>query len=104
MRFWRVFISAALLATAGGAPMGKLQALPQDGYYVTYYSDSTYTEEVGWQERLCSGALASEGQQTSYFSEERWQCGGSMETCQRWHCYTYGSPAQTTCVETTCPY
>jgi hypothetical protein len=100
----RLIAALLMVAAAGIAPSNNLEALPQDGWYVTYYSDDTYGEIVGWEERLCSGALYREGQQTSYFSEERWECGGSMQTCQRWHCYTYGYPSQTTCVETTCPY
>jgi hypothetical protein len=40
--------------------------------YVTYYSDSTKTQEVGWCEFACYCQTYCEGQQTPYFRRYVW--------------------------------
>ena len=41
-------------------------ALPTNEVEITYFSDATYTDEVGYTFRGCEGSVYREGQRTAY--------------------------------------
>jgi nitrate/TMAO reductase-like tetraheme cytochrome c subunit len=59
----------ALALTAGtlflGAPR-KAEALPSESCFCSYYSDSTYTTQVGEYDVYCNGQHTSWGVRTQY--------------------------------------
>jgi hypothetical protein len=41
-------------------------ALPEDSVYIEYYSDNTFTTQVGWKFISCSGQTTRSGIVTQY--------------------------------------
>lgn len=52
-----------------------------------YYSDNSYSSAVGWDERDCSGWLASDGSETDWRYHEVYSCDGveMWSSCQAYY-------------------
>jgi len=52
-----------------------------------YYSDNSYDDAVGWDERDCSGYLDSGGSATDWRYHEVYSCDGDLmlSGCQEYH-------------------
>jgi len=76
-----LFSSAHLPSNGGGSPG---EACAVTGYYYTrmytYYSDASYTTEIGWRYLRCNGTAITSGSTSSYFTVENVDvCCGSYE-------------------------
>ncbi|WP_363297202.1 DUF6289 family protein [Brevundimonas sp.] len=60
-------ISIGAIAVTAAALSGPALALPADYVWFTYYSDATYTVEVGEKHILCSGRTVRLGETTPYY-------------------------------------
>lgn len=58
----RVLVLAAMLILGTISLFG----VPSEGFYVTYYTDDTYTVECGYYYYLCSGTPVRSGCRTVY--------------------------------------
>src|SRR5437667_157439 len=74
-------IGLALLIVAGS--FASLQALPSHGIMETFYTDNTFTDEVGYWYASCSGAPYLSGSRSPYVYYEDWSC----ETGDYFDCY-----------------
>jgi Family of unknown function (DUF6289) len=61
-------IGTVLIAAMAVAAAGPSLALPSEYVWITYYSDATYSMEVGEKHYLCSGRVVRLGEQTSYYT------------------------------------
>jgi hypothetical protein len=76
-------VGLALLIVAGS--FASLQALPSHGIMETFYTDNTFTDEVGYWYASCSGAPYLSGSRSPYVYYEDWSC----DTGDYFDCY-YG--------------
>jgi hypothetical protein len=84
-------IIAALLGSAATQSF----ALPTNEVETVYFSDATYTNEVGYVFRACQGGVYREGRTTRYRASSSTPCNGSRPLNEI-ECYLDG-------VHTTCP-
>ena len=62
----RILVLAAMIV-AGAI---SLLAAPSEGFYITYYTDDTFTVECGDYYYLCYGSPVREGCRTAYYVYE----------------------------------
>lgn len=60
-------------------------AAPGSTRLVDYYSDATFTVDVGWSFRSCNGYLNTSGQTSAYYVTER-------DSCEDGTCFIYCTP------------
>src|SRR5262245_56512920 len=84
-------VVAALLGTFAA----KSHALPTTALEVVYYSDATYTKEVGYTFRGCNGGIYRQGATSRYRVTSSISCQGS-QPLNEIACYANG-------YLTTCP-
>ena len=87
----RRIVSTALVVLVVFAAGPQSFSLPPGGYgddiVNNYYSDNTYSNGVGWDERDCSGLVGSGGTLTSWRYHEVYSCDSGDETsadCQEY--------------------
>jgi hypothetical protein len=64
----RLLVLAAMLLIG----TASVFAVPDHGFYVTYYTDDTYTVECGYWYYTCFGAPQRSGCRTAYSVYEDW--------------------------------
>ena len=84
-------IAAALLGTM----VTQSSALPTSELEIVYFSDATYTREVGYVFRGCNGGVYRQGTTSRYRATSSAPCHSS-QPLNEIHCYANG-------YETTCP-
>ena len=80
-------VLALMLSTAflpSNSSGSKSEACAVSGYtysrMYTYYSDATYTTEIGWRYIRCNGTAITSGSTSQYFTSENVDvCCGSYE-------------------------
>lgn len=85
----RIFVLLALLVVGIAS---SVQATPSGGFYVTYYSDATYSEIVGERWYECGSGIGSWGIRTDYEYGYDFDCHtldqGRCWVCSPDHCVT----------------
>lgn len=84
-------IAATLIGTLGT----KSFALPTNELEIVYFSDATYTTEVGYTFRACNGGVYTQGKTSRYRATSSTPCNGSS-SLNEITCYANG-------YLTTCP-
>jgi hypothetical protein len=84
-------ITAAVI----GITATRSHALPANELETVYFSDSTYTQEVGYVFRGCNGGVYKQGKTSRYRVTSSAPCNGS-QPLNEIACYANG-------YETTCP-
>lgn len=85
------------------------QALPSSGYYRIYYSDSTYTNAVGWENYDCDPNYRfMEGDTSRHWKQDRYDCpefdNPLLPSCELCNKYTTSDGYTfTSCTAATCP-
>ena len=85
------------------------QALPTSGYYRVYFSDSTYTNAVGWENYDCDPDYRYlEGEKSRYWKQDRYDCpefdNPLLPSCELCNTYTTSQGQTfTSCTAATCP-
>lgn len=62
----RIVVLAAMLIVGAVS----LLAVPSEGFYVTYYTDDTFTVECGYYYYICTGSPQGSGCRTAYYVYE----------------------------------
>ena len=78
-----------------GITASQSQALPNNELEIVYFSDATYTNEIGYVFRGCNGGVYKQGKTSRYRVTSSAPCQGS-QPLNEIHCYANG-------YETTCP-
>jgi hypothetical protein len=99
--FRKIALVGIMLATVGGFICGLskgAEALPAQEVEATYYSDATFSVEVGWSFLACNGGRARSGRTTRYMVKTTTACNsyGSDEIA----CVVDGVP--TSCPSSIC--
>ena len=86
-----------------GITASQSQALPSNELEVTYYSDETYSEEVGYMFRGCDGSVHREGGVSQYGITSSTPCHSSRPLNER-YCRVWmdGLWYETTCGTNLC--
>ena len=85
------------------------QPLPSSGYFRTYYTDSTYSEAVGWENYDCDPNYRfMEGEETRHWKQHRYDCpefnNPLLPACELCNTYTTNDGYTfTSCTASTCP-
>jgi len=74
-----------------------LNALPPADVERLYYSDSTYTVDVGWYWLSCTGYIEREGTATKYYKEWKSPCENGGVTCRTYICTGMSNGQPTGC-------
>jgi hypothetical protein len=79
-------VSVILLAVIVLLGAATMEALPQNAWETYYYDDANHSEQVGYERRECNGWLYREGEQTNYYDNYSWTCGGEPQWCTNLWC------------------
>ena len=77
MKFTKSLRVFGIVAAFIGITTTQSHALPGNELEVEYFSDATYTNEVGYMFRACNGGMYREGKSSRYRVASSTPCNGS---------------------------
>lgn len=95
MKLTKSLRKLGIIAALIGLTATQSHALPANELEIVYFSDATYTTEVGYSFRGCNGGVYTQGKTSRYRATSSTPCNGSRPLNEI-ACYANG-------YETTCP-
>jgi hypothetical protein len=81
-RLWTALAFVVVTAAALVLTLPRTaETLPCNDSFMVFYSDCTYTVEVGWEYHSCQGGTTGQGSQSPYFWREVTCCQDQNPCC-----------------------